>query len=181
MKAKMLNVVNGVSLALLGGISAINPSPVYAFDTKNYPGIMCVKSSGSGGTVANQWGGGISNNNWRNSLDIYCPVIKDVMRRGIQGGKIRVWDTHYKQDIVCQLFSHRFEDGGQVVAMTPAMKTSGSNTLQDLTELRFRPPAPQAHTNRNSHYWFNCKLPPTYNGLASYVSSYSVTEFGESD
>jgi hypothetical protein len=180
MKAKVLNLAGGAALALIAGVvTAINPSPAHAVDTKNYPGALCVRTHGSGGTYVNWWAGGISNDNDNSALDITCPVIKDVITQGISGGKVRVWDTHYNQDISCSLFSYRFETGGHVGSWTTATSKNSNNT-QTLQELVFGAPVPNT-TNSNSHYFYSCRIPPRYQGLASFVSSYSVIENGQNE
>lgn len=181
MKAKTLNLVSGAALTLVAGfITAINLSPAYAFDTKNYPGAMCVRTYGSGGTYVNWWAGGISNDDDNYSLHITCPVIKDVMAQGISSGSIRVWDTHYRESIDCNLSSYRFETNGHVGSWTPTVSSSDSSNQQTLQVLSFGAPAPN-NTSSNSHYFYTCKIPPRYQGLASFISSYSVIETGQNE
>jgi hypothetical protein len=162
-------------------LAALSAASASAVDTKNYPGAMCLPTYGSGGTYVNWWAAGISNDNSAHALDITCPVIKDVMAQGLSGGTVRVWDTHYTQNIECRLYSYRFETGGHVGSFTPLVSSAGSNTNQTLTVLSFGAPVPSSATNANSHYFYTCKIPPMYQGLASYVSSYSVIENGQNE
>ena len=188
MKAKVLNLAGGAAFALMAGVmTAINSSPVYADDTKNYPGAMCIRLSNSGGNPVNVWAGGLSNDN-DHALFVICPAIKDVMNQRIKSGKVRVWDANPStgQDIECRLNSYRFETLGQVGSFSGLVKSTGGIFWeQTLTELVFSMPATDS-TNSNSHYFYTCKIPPRYSTAdgrryVSYISSYSIVEHGQNE
>lgn len=160
---------------------AMHPSLTRADDRKNYAGFMCIRETGSGGTPA-FWAGGIVNDSSTSWLNLRCPVIKDVVSQGVKSGQVRMMDRHFTLDISCTLVSARLNGpGGHSYAFSPTITSGpGGDPNVNLRVGSFTNGL-SGVTSTDSHYELSCSIPPTQNGLASMISSYSITENGQSD
>ena len=160
----LLTAVQRILVAVV--MVALGILPAHALDGKNYPGSMCVRWAGTSTPVYNF--SAIGNPSATTDLRLDCPVVKDAA--SIQSGWVRVIDQHYNDDVGCSLNSFYRSEGGYVGWWTPWVSSSGSS------------PNPQhlgfgsVGANSLTHYYYSCRIPPTYAGNISYITSYHVTE-----
>jgi hypothetical protein len=140
--------------------------PVHALDGKNYPGSMCVRWSGTSTPIYNF--SAIGNPSATTDLRLDCPVIKDATN--ISSGWVRVIDQHYSDNVGCNLNSLYRSGGSYVGWWTPWVSSVGSSGNPQ--HLGFG----SVGANSLTHYYYSCRIPPTYGGNLSYITSYNVTE-----
>lgn len=187
-----------VSLSVLTLVTPLVYADYHGDDSKNYPGIMCVPSPPTGGKIG-VWYGGITNTHETEWLIVDCPIIKDVdfgegtddEIANIIHVSVRVWDRTEDGDIWCAVLSARLNpgSGGHSSAIGQYAITYGHGPDSAMAVLTFSGwEAPhstlqaraftQGFVGTESHYFLKCYLPPKGDGIAPYISSYRVIEFG---
>ena len=142
-------------------------------DAKNYPGSMCVETSGTGKQM---WFSSIRNNSTTSTLHVDCPVVKDnVYGSGtIKSAWMKVMDQHPTESVSCTLYSVYGNSSGNVSYWYNSVpKTSGGNS-QTWQTMNFG----TRGANTISHYFFGCSIPrrSTSGTGWSYILSYQVDE-----
>lgn len=148
-----------VAALLLG---ALNLSPAHAVDGKLYPGSMCVRWAGT--TAPAYSYSDIGNPSSSTSLSLDCPAVRDAAT--ISGGAAYVVDLSYSDNISCNLVS----SSRYSLAASPTRTTTGSGTTPQVLSFG------GLGADSASHYYFSCRIPPTYLGNTSWISTYKVVE-----
>lgn len=154
-------------LLAAAGLMVIGVSQAHAVDGKEYAGSACVpygtnnrypsyNFSAIGNPSATQW------------LYLDCPAVHDA--RNISSGWVRVMDLHYYSDVTCSLNSIYFSGGAVWGWGTPERSSVGSSA--NTQQLAFG----GVGASDIAHYYYSCRIPPTFNGNLSYITSYQVIE-----
>lgn len=150
---------------LLVAFCAVN---AFAATGKIYPGSMGVKWTPSDPDPVLNYSA-IINPSATKWLRLDLPVIHRI-GSAILGGWVKAVDQHGSQNILTRLMSIYRIGCGLYGWGSPARTTNGAGcTTQTLF---FRP----LGSNNISHSYYSCHIPPTYNGRASMIVSYEVTE-----
>ena len=148
------------------GIVVLSALQVHAGDGKTYPGSLCVRWSGTSTPIYEF--SAIGNPSATTELRLDCPVIKDGAN--IASGWVGVVDRHYSDDVGCNLNSFYRSGSGYVLNSTPWIRSVGSSgNAQQL-------PFGGVVANSLTHYYYSCRIPPTYTGNISYITTYHVIE-----
>jgi hypothetical protein len=155
-------LISGLATALLLAAS-LATSPALAADGKDYPGALCQPRLSTytfdRATIGRVFNTSTSPQTW------ICPHVHDI--NGDYVGQITVIDMHLDADVTCTLYS-RTRTGSFVDAAE--VKSAGTN------------PAPQPLITKqvkgegNGYAFFNCTVPGMYDGEASGIVSYEVTD-----
>ena len=169
MKAKILNLIAGTTFTMLTAVfmAAIGAPPVYAGDSKIYPGTMCVRWSGTN-TPTYEFGAiGNPSSTW---LYIDCPAVHDVLGKNISSGWVGMIDQNYDADIRCRLTSVYRSGNAYTFWETPELGSTGSSANPQNISYG------GVYSNGSTHYYYSCRIPPAFNGNVSRITSYQVNE-----
>jgi hypothetical protein len=157
-----------ITMAAVAFVLVAGVAPTQATDGKIYPGSMGVRYAGTDTPSLNFSAiGNPSSTTW---LYLDLPVIKDSINHNIERGWIKAIDMNYYSDITGTLLS-TYRNGNQWWGWTNgSMKTSG--TSSGVQTLSFG----SLGANSGCHYYYSCRIPPSYNGNTSYIVSYKVDE-----
>ena len=136
------------------------------------PEMTCIRYAGSADVIRNATGGVIANLSDRDSLFVFCPVVRRSESRLVSASWVGVVDEHPHQDVTCRLWTiYLHGTGGFSGSMAPWSRSSGFGPALQILETG-RPP----YANALSHYFFECEVPPAFGGSTSLIVSYAVSE-----
>jgi len=152
--------------------SALTCTSVFAQDGKVYPGASCHRESGSTSFRYTQKGSMV-NTSATQDLWVICPAVNERLEHPINDGWVKVVDRHETEGFMCAAYSQsRNASSGWSTQFSGWRYSSGANF--NTQTLVFN--GPFGFKNDVSHYYVLCNIPPTFNGAASYISSYRIDE-----
>ena len=156
-------------ISALAVLSLVTPT-TFAGDGKVYPGAMGIRWSSYDPFPSFNYGM-IENPSSSKWLRLSLPVVHDsIYAKSITSGWVKAVDRHYSKNVKCYLRA-AFRNGSSFYTWTSAIKyTSGSSSGPQT--LKFG----SVGMNSISHYYFTCRIPPTYSGNRSGIVSYYVLE-----
>jgi hypothetical protein len=154
------------AIAVMSGV--LDVSQARALDGKVYPGSMCVRWSGPNPVYANS---GIGNPG-TTTLYLDCPAAHDSINYGINNGWVKVLDRHFSSPAQCNLNSLYASGSWFFGWWTPFRSSIGGSASSPVETLYFG----SLSSSSTAHYYYSCRVPPTYNGYVSYLMTYKVDE-----
>ncbi len=186
-----MKIINFLAASLILGslASSFAVTPTLAGDGKAYPGSLCVPWGDN--RDPEYFASAIGNRSTTDWLYLDCPAVKDQIGEVVVDGWVRMIDHNYDDDIYCTLV-HAVYDVNKWLEKRYGDKTehgrrtssSGSSTS---IQHKYFPAEPLpsfgvgvihygVSLSDESHVYFSCAIPPTYQGKVSYITSYYVEE-----
>ena len=161
-------------LAATLSLALFSASPANATTDTIYAGEQCVRGTISAGQPTTSFYGSIGNPS-SNGVNLFvdCPLAHNVFSSGIAYGVVAVINqiggNAFTDRVACTLFAVNIPADGQV---TESWDTEYSGSTSSNTQyLVF------GRLNANDHYYYNCLIPPKYNGKTSYINAYRINEY----
>jgi hypothetical protein len=149
-------------------LATLGATQAHAVDGKNYPGSMCVPWGAN--RTPTYYYSAIGNPSTSTDLLLDCPIVRDSITNTIQSGWVKAIDQHYYDNVSCRLDSIYFSGGAAWGWSSPTLSSSGSSGNPQ--HLAFG----GVGANNTAHYYYSCRIPPTFNGNVSSITSYQVNE-----
>jgi len=157
-----LSTIAGMSMLFLA------VQPVLALDGKAYPGAACQTRAPESPFLRSN----ALQNTGADPITVFCPIVRDDMLSGVvKSAFVTVIDRHPGKDFICSLSS--YSSTGTLLGYAAAFSSGSPATPQQLNFAN----VPSGGANGNQgNYLIECFMPPSFNGNASSVLSYQVTE-----